>query len=196
MSSIPMYPSKSEAIATGALFYSSDKPCRKGHESKRYTKTGHCFYCCREKAVEWQHANRERHNEHVAAYAKRKPQTGATATKKHRNKMKGDPEWLMRQRLSTAKTRAKQKGLAFDLTLEYLISIIPEDHKCPVFGTDFDFTGEDEDRIPSLDRIDNDKGYVQGNVWLISWRANNVKKDSSLNELKMLVEAIESKLLS
>lgn len=181
-----------EKKAYQQAYREANKAKRKEYDKKRYEERRDEIIA---RACKWQEDNRERHNEHVAAYAKNKPQVGAAATKKHRDKMKGDPEWLMRQRLSKAKTRAKQKGLAFDLTLEYLISIIPEDHKCPVFGVEFDFTGEDEDRIPSLDRIDNNKGYVQGNVWLISWRANNVKKDSSLDELKMLVQALESKLL-
>lgn len=41
---------------------------------------------------------------------------------------------------------------------------------------------------PTLDRIDNKKGYIPGNVAVISWRANALKKDASLQELEQLVK--------
>ncbi len=44
---------------------------------------------------------------------------------------------------------------------------------------------------PSLDRIDSSLGYVKGNVWVISWRANHIKTDASLEELKQLVAGLE-----
>jgi len=36
---------------------------------------------------------------------------------------------------------------------------------------------------PSLDRIDNSKGYVKGNVIVVSWRYNSLKKDGTPAEL-------------
>ena len=42
-----------------------------------------------------------------------------------------------------------------------------------------------------LDRIDSTKGYIKGNVWVISNRANTLKNDASLQELKTLVENLE-----
>lgn len=36
---------------------------------------------------------------------------------------------------------------------------------------------------PSLDRIDNDIGYVKDNIWVISQRANQMKGDASKEEL-------------
>jgi predicted nucleic acid-binding protein len=44
---------------------------------------------------------------------------------------------------------------------------------------------------PSLERIDNDKGYVSGNVALVSKTVNNLKNDLSLKHLKMMVKKIE-----
>lgn len=41
---------------------------------------------------------------------------------------------------------------------------------------------------PSIDRFDNNKGYEKGNVAVISWRANNLKRDATLDELQKVVK--------
>ncbi len=93
-----------------------------------------------------------------------------------------------------ARQRANLKGHEFTITLDDIV--IPE--CCPVFGFKLEATiGQGRlplsmlERSPSLDRIDNSKGYVPGNVCVISLRANNVKKDATLNELRALVSYME-----
>ena len=41
---------------------------------------------------------------------------------------------------------------------------------------------------PSLDRIDNKKGYVKGNVAVISMRANHVKADGTTAEIAAIAD--------
>lgn len=41
---------------------------------------------------------------------------------------------------------------------------------------------------PSLDRIVPERGYVRGNVVIVSFRANRAKSDLTIAELKQLVE--------
>jgi hypothetical protein len=77
---------------------------------------------------------------------------------------------------SRAKYRAKQKGLEFNITKEDIV--IPD--TCPLLGIPM--------QSASLDRIDPSKGYIKGNVWVISNRANTLKNDATLSELKTLVE--------
>ena len=80
---------------------------------------------------------------------------------------------------SRAKYRAKQKDLDFNITKEDIV--IPD--TCPLLGTPME--------SPSLDRIDSSKGYTKGNVWVISNRANTLKNDATLTELKTLVENLQ-----
>ena len=77
-----------------------------------------------------------------------------------------------------AKSRAKAKGMDFDIELGDII--IPD--VCPVFGTPL--VRMDHHAAPSLDRIDSSKGYVKGNVWVISNKANMMKGNATLEELR------------
>lgn len=87
-----------------------------------------------------------------------------------------------------AKSRAKRNGWDFDLVVEDIV--VPE--RCPVFGIPL-FVGEGSHtpNSPSLDRLDSTKGYVKGNVFVISHRANCIKRDATLEELRMVSAYVE-----
>tara|TARA_X000000368_G_scaffold366617_1_gene313522 strand:- start:861 stop:1379 length:519 start_codon:yes stop_codon:yes gene_type:complete len=85
----------------------------------------------------------------------------------------------------STRTRNRQPGfekLENDLSTDYLISIFPENKKCPVFGLTMEFGGH-HDNSPSLDRIDPAKGYTKNNVLWISYLANRMKSNLNLKEL-------------
>lgn len=88
--------------------------------------------------------------------------------------------------LKRIKQRAKKKGLEFNLTKEDII--IPE--ICPVLGIRLQVGNKKgiEPNAPSVDRIDNSKGYVKGNIKIISWRANSLKKDASIEEFEKILQ--------
>lgn len=68
--------------------------------------------------------------------------------------------------------------------------MVPE--VCPVFGTTLvKSTGRATDASPSLDRKVPLDGYVPGNVVVVSLKANRIKSDSSLEELRQLVDFYE-----
>lgn len=88
-----------------------------------------------------------------------------------------------RKLLSLARRRAKLRGLDFDLDKKDLV--IPE--FCPVLGIKIVVGGAGTgfcDASPTLDRIDNAKGYVRDNVAVVSWRANRIKCDATVEELE------------
>jgi hypothetical protein len=77
-----------------------------------------------------------------------------------------------------------------EFTIERSDVVIPE--VCPVMG--IPITPLERGRMnpgsPSLDRIDNSKGYTPDNVWVISWQANRMKSDASPEDLVLFAKAI------
>ncbi len=81
-----------------------------------------------------------------------------------------------------AKTRSKTYGIDFNLELSDII--IPD--VCPIFGTVF-ITG-DYDLTPSIDRMDSTKGYVKGNIIIISNKANRIKSNATAKEIRKVAD--------
>ena len=73
-----------------------------------------------------------------------------------------------------------------NLTIEYLLKILPEDRLCPALGIWMDWGGNktiEKDTSPSLDRIDPDVGYIIGNVQFVSTKVNRVKSNQKMDRL-------------
>ena len=83
--------------------------------------------------------------------------------------------------VANARKRAKQKGLAFDIDLEYILSIFPD--ACPIFKKEFDYTGGKGKWSPTIDRKVPELGYVKGNVQVVSKLANAMMSDATDDEL-------------
>jgi hypothetical protein len=81
-----------------------------------------------------------------------------------------------------------KNNLPYDLTIEYLKEIYPDNNTCPVFNIIFD---DSIDGSPQLDRIVPEDGYIKGNVVWICSRANRLKSNAKLNELKAIVQYME-----
>jgi hypothetical protein len=103
----------------------------------------------------------------------------------------GKTRSLEYQLLMHAKNRAIKNNRAFDICVTDIV--IPE--KCPIFGTTlYRGTRFDNENSPSIDRIKPSEGYVKTNIWVVSRRANTIKSDATLEELKALVTALEIRL--
>ena len=94
-----------------------------------------------------------------------------------------------RHLLFLAKSRAKKRGIPFALT----VNDVEWPTHCPILGFELDYNKTPRgsrkglDNIPTLDRRDNTLGYTPGNVFVISYRANTLKRDASLIEIKALL---------
>jgi hypothetical protein len=90
-----------------------------------------------------------------------------------------------RRMYTAAKARAKKYNIPFNIEVEDIN--IPE--KCPLLEIPF-IRGEkgNYQYSYSLDRIDNSKGYIKGNIQVISNKANSMKNSASLEELKAFCE--------
>ena len=90
-----------------------------------------------------------------------------------------------RQYLWTIEQRAKRKNLEFDLKKDDLN--IPD--ICPILGIKIKFGKEHpQGSSPSVDRIDNGKGYTKENIQVISNKANSMKQDATPEELIRFAE--------
>jgi hypothetical protein len=105
------------------------------------------------------------------------------STKSYRQSLKG---WA-RLQLYRSKRRALKLGLEFDLTEDWLLANLPD--KCPVLDLEL-IVGADQANVaqaPSVDRVDNSKGYTKANCRIISYRANSLKNSASRQELHAIL---------
>lgn len=95
-----------------------------------------------------------------------------------------NPKQIM---LLNSASRSRRKGIPFAMTVEDFD--IPA--TCPVLGIPLESASKRHDGSPTIDRIINDLGYVKGNIIVISWRANRIKSDATLDELRAITSFYE-----
>ena len=82
--------------------------------------------------------------------------------------------------------KLKNKGMNFNISPDDIIL----NEYCPFFNTKLNYSSQRKNCLSapayaSIDRIDNAKGYIKGNVWIISRLANQMKNNASTSELKV-----------
>jgi hypothetical protein len=69
---------------------------------------------------------------------------------------------------------------------------------CPLMGVELTYVPSNNTGITrnyaTLDRIDSSQGYVPGNIQVLSHRANMLKNDTTLEELKLIVKNWEAQI--
>lgn len=95
---------------------------------------------------------------------------------------KRDPRSVL---LRKAKHRAKNAGMDFNIDINDIV--IPD--LCPVLNIPL-LAAEEylDDYSPTLDRLNNDLGYVKGNVMVISNRANRLKNSATIRDMRHLIK--------
>lgn len=145
------------------------------------------------KKMNWINCNRSLYNSYIKKWQKNNPEfyKECLINYENRNRVK---RWF-----DKIKYRANKRGDVFDLDLNDLD--IPE--FCPILKIPMSFPDRriNVDKTtpfgssPSLDRIDNNSGYVKGNVWVISSLANVMKNKGSFEDLynfsKFFIENIK-----
>ena len=93
---------------------------------------------------------------------------------------------------SKIKKRAKEQDIPFNLTIDYLLSILPDDMRCPILETEMKFGGGNERLTsPSVDRFVPSKGYVKENISWVSLLANSIKGQRTAAEMRSIADWIE-----
>ena len=130
------------------------------------------------------HRNKDRINKQKSNYRRALP-----LELKREWSRKWRSENYEKQLFFSIKSKSKRKNIPFDLDLSDII--IPE--YCQIIGILLSKTNTSiMDDSPSIDRIDPNKGYVKTNIQIISMKANRIKNDATLDELKLVVNFLEN----
>jgi hypothetical protein len=91
--------------------------------------------------------------------------------------------------VNSAKSRAKKRGIPFNISTDDIH--LPD--VCPALGIPLVYGGGKgpTDNSPSLDRVLPLLGYVAGNVIVISNRANRIKNNATIPELRAIADFFE-----
>ena len=103
---------------------------------------------------------------------------------------------LLKMCKASAKFRKKSRSRIecgmFDIDFEYIMElIIKQNNTCIYSGIYFDWdVFNDNPYQASIDRIDNDKGYIKGNIQIVCNVVNQMMSDLSHAEFMRYIEAI------
>lgn len=133
----------------------------------------------KKQAIDYYHANKDKVLEDVKKY---RNENRETIREKGREYYRRKP---VNRMLNRARARAKKFGWEFNIDESDII--IPT--HCPLLGIELyiaEGLKSSKENSASLDRIDPTKGYIKGNVLVISHKANTIKSNATPQEILML----------
>lgn len=149
----------------------------------------------KQKAKEHYQKNKEKkkqyaleHKEDIKAYRKEYYSKNKDIFLQQQREYYATPENRAKRIHAKAKTRAKETGIEFTITVQDIV--IPT--HCPYLGIELTHElgkGQLESNS-SLDRIDSTKGYIPGNIQVISRLANTMKSNASQETLLRFAQGI------
>jgi hypothetical protein len=123
---------------------------------------------------EWYHANKE--------------SVKISAAERHKQRVLS-----MSAKLLVKNRRSKAMAAGYEFTITAKDINIPK--FCPILGLELRMNVGGvgaTNASPTIDRIDSSKGYIPGNVEVISFRANSLKGDATIEELEKIVTYLKS----
>lgn len=177
---------RQEAKAKGITRYIG-KACITCGNTERHVRNHECTYCrsvAKSRAARAKRLTKgpvrvgrpRKYSELVGPVKPKKPHAPKPVTEFEK--------WVRRSRNN------KKANLRRGLTYEMYLALYRT--HCPLLGIELTYTnyvhGNTPDNYASLDRIDPKKGYVEGNVQILSFRANTLKGDATIEELKLLLD--------
>ena len=143
---------------------------------------------------------RDKNQEKLQAQAKERYQGNRDALLEYgagyRSALGSTVEGRARLMFLGARARARERGLPFDLTAEWLESelALALENGCPLLGVEITLTtGPRTPGSPSIDRFRPELGYTQANCWVISFRANRMKQDATLDFMRRVLEYADTR---
>lgn len=183
---------RAEAKAQGLVRYFTGVPCKHGHMCERLVRSATCVECSNAASRNWnlKHGYSSKyygdHKDEMVAIAKEWRKNNADRVREYGR----TPYGRQIATLNQMRRRAYSKGIGYDMTRDDLT--IPT--MCPILNIPLIRTeGTRSDSSPSYDRIDNTKGYTKDNVRVISWRANRLKSDATIEELESILDYMKNK---
>lgn len=177
-------------------FESRCKECNRSDKSKQRAKEVSlgirvCTDCKIEKPIsEFERGRYDRYAKDSSVKTTRSICFPCHAKRMRENRLKNkqvNPEYnSIREKLNSARKRAKDSGYPFDLSIE---DLMPFPTHCEVLGIELKYIAYGNDRpdgLATLDKLIPDLGYVKGNVKIISHKANRLKSDLDLETLELL----------
>jgi hypothetical protein len=159
---------RKKAMDLGLPTYFTGRPCKRGHLSERRVSTWVCIQCAKEI-----HHITDRDNYR-------------------------DPANTFFRQFHSRRQMATKLKIPFTISFDDLEK--PE--FCPVLGVKLNYgcsTGKDgkQTRDPnkaSIDKVIPELGYVPGNVFVISWKANKLKSDMTIDQLEKILDYMKRKI--
>lgn len=161
-------------------------------ELKNYY-SNNCKKCCnknrRQYLNQYRLKNKDLVNQKKREYYKKRMDNSLIVEQINNQQRTRYPRYVVKRLFNNALKRALKNNLEFTITLDDII--IPK--KCPLLNIDL-FTGNKKNyqNSPSLDRIDINKGYIKGNIKVISTLANTMKNSATFEQLLTFSENIKN----
>lgn len=99
---------------------------------------------------------------------------------------------IVNKKVLTLFNSAKRRSIIKNISFNILKDDIQIPFTCPILGIKLELSNKKiSDNSPSVDRIDNNKGYEKNNIHIISYKANRIKNDASYDDINRIYKSLK-----